>query len=101
MERACIKIDKEFEDIFPQFIETLHMDILNLKSAILLKNKRSLHDISHRAKGYCSSYGFHVLQLHFSNLLMYSKSENFIRARKSVEEIDNYVRKISIEYIPF
>ncbi len=100
MEKPIAYVERDLEEIVPDFFEDSREEIRNLNDALASKDYKALKDLGHKIKGSSVSYGFKGMSdlgLTIEKAAVAEKS--FEEIGKLVEEFTFYVENVEVVYV--
>ncbi|KAB8029066.1 Hpt domain-containing protein [Fluviispira multicolorata] len=96
--KKTIVLDKDFEEIIPEFLIKRKTDIVIIQKALEDGDYSLVESLGHKLKGTCGSYGFKDLSeigKKIEDAAKVRKEETII---KLIEKIENYLANIDIKF---
>lgn len=94
-----IHVEKELEDIIPQFMEHRNKDIQILNQAFKEKDLKKIQTIGHRLAGSAPGYGFFELGSIGEKLEIAAKESQFEQIQLLITQYEEHIKTVIIEYI--
>ena len=93
------RVSREISDLIPTFLSNRRKEVVDLRAHLKLREYKKISALAHRMVGVGTPYGF----AHITNLAKVIKEEaeqaNGETVRQLVEELDEYLRMVKIEYV--
>jgi len=99
--KTKVYLDKDFQDIVPDFIEAYKKNIQEIKDALKSNNFQSLRTIGHNLKGTGGGYGFEEISQHGHKLNEAAKKEDVKAIKDLLPTMESYFSRIEIVYKTF
>lgn len=96
MER--VYVDRDLEEIIPQFLENRKQDIERLRRALYESDFSTVKFLGHNMKGSGSGYGFHEVSRIGLALEEASAKEETEEVQALVDELESYMGSVEIVY---
>lgn len=93
-----VKIDKDLEELIPNFLEGRRKELAVLKKALADKDFETLKSIGHKLKGNAPGYGFELLGVHGAALEIAGRDHKLDDAKASIEKIIDYVENVRVVF---
>ncbi len=93
-----VYVDKDFEDLIPEFFEDIRHDIQSMTDALNNGDYESIRQLSHRIKGAGGAYGFDAVTNMAKFLEDAAKDGNPDSVRKYITELSNYLNRVQVKY---
>lgn len=91
-------IDKELEEIFPDYLENRRKEIKDLKKFVEHQDFASLKVVAHRLAGNAGSYGLDELSRIGAQMEADSLKGDLRSIAKYVQDIETYLANLTFEY---
>ncbi len=99
-EKPIAYVERDLEEIVPDFFEDSREEIRNLNDAYTSKDYKALKDLGHKIKGSSVSYGFKGMSdlgLSIEKAAVANKS--FDEIKSLIDEFTFYVENVEIVYV--
>ena len=99
MEKFTVQVDKDLEDIVPNFMKNRNKDIIELRELLAANDYSSIEKIAHKVAGSSGGYGFNELgkiAKEIEKKAMASETDSIPSLVKSFQE---YVENVQIEFV--
>jgi HPt (histidine-containing phosphotransfer) domain-containing protein len=94
-----VQIDRDLEDLVPDYLENRRLELIDLKKLIEQKDLAKIKTIGHKLAGNAGGYGFHTLGTIGSKIEKAAIANNLSEMSQFASEIEDFLKKIEIEYI--
>jgi len=94
-----VYVDQDFEDIVPEFIESVHENVEEMKASLNANDIQSIQRIGHNLKGTGGGYGFEKLSELGGKIEESAKNTNTDAIHKLITEISDYLSRVEIRYV--
>jgi len=94
-----IKIDKDYEEIIPNYLNNRQKDLALFREYILTQNMSEIEFIAHKLAGSAGSYGFHTLGKIAVKLESACQNKKMSEVESHIQEIEDYFTNLHIEFI--
>ncbi len=98
-EKIIIQVDADLEDLIPGFLENRNTDIETLRTELENSQYENLRSIGHSIKGVGGGYGFDLMSQIGAEIESAAKENNGDLIREKIEQLDDYLKRVDIEYI--
>ena len=98
-ERIIVEIDKDIEEIIPDFLKHRNEEINILKTALANRNFTEIQSIGHKVSGNAGSYGFDQLGTYGAALEKLAIEQNKNGINEQISNFENYLTSIEIKYV--
>ncbi|BBH52032.1 Hpt domain-containing protein [Fluviispira sanaruensis] len=96
--KNSLVLDKDFEEIIPEFLIKRKSDIAMIRKALEEQNFSLIESLGHKLKGTCGSYGFKELSVLGKKIEDAAKIKKEPNILKSIEKIENYIANVDIKF---
>ncbi len=97
-EKIIVQVDPDLEDLIPGFLENRNSDVEKLRSALDDNDFENLRSIGHSIKGVGGGYGFDLMSELGADIEFAAKESNADEIREKINQLDNYLKCVKIEY---
>jgi CheY-like chemotaxis protein/HPt (histidine-containing phosphotransfer) domain-containing protein len=97
-ERILVKIDQEYAELIPQFLENCQNDVAAMRKALEFHDYPAIAAAGHRLTGTGASFGFEPLSDEGRILEVAAKASDDAVLRKSLDAIGAYLASVSVVY---
>ena len=97
-EKIIVQVDPDLEDLIPGFLENRKLDVEKLRAELESNDFINLQSIGHSIKGVGGGYGFDLMSELGAAIESAAKAQNAEQAREKIDQLDNYLRRIVVEY---
>lgn len=94
-----IKIDRELEELIPDFLERRRKDLAVFKLALAQKDLETLRTMAHQMKGFGGGYGFDHLTTLGKAMEEAAKVGDLVAYNKGLDELEAYLAMVVVEYV--
>lgn len=98
MGKTIVKVDKDLEDLIPQFILNRKKDIEELIEAIEKKDEPLVAQLGHKIKGSSASYGFEELSKMAADCEIAAKNKNLVSVSHLLPKMRAHFDDMDIRY---
>ena len=98
-EKIIIQVDADLEDLIPGFLENRNTDIEALRTELENSQYENLRSIGHSIKGVGGGYGFDLMSQIGAEIESAAKESDGDLIREKIEQLDDYLKRVDIEYI--
>lgn len=99
MTHEVVRIEKELEDLIPDFLSNRKKDVEEIQKAITDQNYKRLAEIGHSLKGLGTSYGFDPISKWGRELEDFSKNQDPSSAQLAADQMKDYLTGIQIVFV--
>lgn len=99
MEVNVVKVEKDLEDLIPNFVSNRKKDVRSLGEWITSQNYEEIRRLGHTLKGVCASYGFPQLGEMGKELEVHAKTQDVAEISKVHKKMSDFVENHRIEFI--
>ena len=97
-EKIIIQVDPDLEELIPGFLENRSADIAKLRTSLEEDDFVNLQSIGHSLKGVGGGYGFDLMSELGAAIESAAKEKNADKIREKINQLDDYLQRIEIEY---
>lgn len=97
-EKIIVQVDPDLEDLIPGFLENRNSDVEKLRSALDDNDFVNLRSIGHSIKGVGGGYGFDLMSELGADIESAAKESNADDIREKINQLDDYLQRVEIEY---
>lgn len=98
-EKIIVHVDRDLEDIVPEFLENRQEDIKSIGEALTNGDFETIRIAGHSMKGSGGGYGFNKISLIGGALEIAAKNNNADEIETRLEELVSYLGHLEINYI--
>ena len=98
MSKIIVKIEADFQEIVPGYLEHRRKDILDLKSAVEKKDQAVVLVIGHKMRGSAGGYGFDALGKIGADLEDAAMLSKWDIIEKNIAALMQYLNDVEIVY---
>lgn len=98
MNKVKCVISKDFEDIMPEYLESIRKHITSMKSAVLEKKFTPIKETCHKIKGNAGGFGFTQLGDIARNIENAAQENNCKKIQQLLLEAETHLDSLEIEY---
>lgn len=99
MEKFTVTVDKDLEDIVPNFMKNRNKDIIELKALLAAEDYSSIEKIAHKVAGSSGGYGFDQLGKIAKEIELKAMSGETGPIPSLIENFQAYVENVQIEFV--
>lgn len=96
--KIVVRLDRDLEDIIPQYLENRRKDIQEILSALERSDYGTIRTLGHGMKGSGGTYGFDAITLIGSNIERSAGDGIEESVRKSAGELAEFLDRLQVEY---
>ena len=94
-----VKIDRELEEIIPNYLKNREQDVVLISRYIAESNVKEIEVIAHKLAGSAGSYGFNMLGTYAKQLECASKNNDISQINILFTSIKEYLDCIEIDFV--
>lgn len=98
-EKVVVRVNSEFEDFIPKFLETIRKDIESMRTALQDNNFETIRKLAHNIKGAGGGFGLDNITNMGRSIENEAKNRNPENIRKLLDELLKYLDNVQIVYI--
>ncbi len=98
-EKIIVQVDEDLEGLIPGFLKNRGQDVEKLRAELEQSNFVNVSSIGHSIKGVGGGYGFDLMSELGAKIEIAGKESNVEVIRENIEKLDNYLKRIEIEYV--
>ena len=97
-ERVIVHIDRDFEDIVPNFLANRRKDLHTLRHALNSADFSAIQMLGHRMKGDGGGYGFDRISEIGTAMELAAVRHDHAAAEKHIAELEDFLARLQVEY---
>lgn len=97
-EKIIVRVAAELEGLIPGFLENRKADIDKLRTASDNGDFEVLCSIGHSIKGVGGGYGFDLMSEIGASIEIAAKENNADLIKQKIEQLDDYLGRIEVDY---
>lgn len=97
-QRITIKVDADFEDIIPKFMQNRRSDIRRMLEALEQADYETIRVLGHGMKGFGKSYGFAFISEVGSRLEQAAQQRSAEEIKAGVNGLADYLDRVHVVY---
>lgn len=97
--RITVEIDRDLEEIIPNFLQNRVNDIAGLKIAVAACEFEHIRIVGHTLKGIGGGYGFDLISDVGLVLEQAAKASDCITINKAINDLETYLELVDIIYV--
>lgn len=97
-EKIEVIVDKDLEDLIPNFMDNRKKDVVKLKEHLAAKDFKQIVVIGHKMAGNSGGYGFHQLGVYGGEIEEAAEAESVAPIEKNIAAIEEYLSNIEIKF---
>ncbi len=97
--RIPVEIDRDLEEIIPNFLQNRVNDIAGLKTAVAAGEFEHIRIVGHTLKGIGGGYGFDLISDVGLVLEQAAKASDCITINKAINDLETYLELVDIIYV--
>lgn len=94
-----VQIDRELEDLIPDYLENRRIELGELRSHISRNDVAKIKTIGHKLAGNAGGYGLHSLGKIGAKIESAAIANDLSEMVQYADEIEDFLKNIEIEYI--
>ncbi len=98
-EKIIVQVDEDLEALIPGFLKNRGQDVEKLRAELEQSNFVNVSSIGHSIKGVGGGYGFDLMSELGAKIEIAGKESNAEVIRENIEKLDNYLKRVEIEYV--
>lgn len=99
MNRIIVEIDRDFQDIVPQYLGNRRDDIVKIRSYVEAENYQPVRRLAHQMKGSGGGYGFDRITDIGAMMEQAAAEENAEEIINQVLDLEDYLNRVEITYV--
>jgi HPt (histidine-containing phosphotransfer) domain-containing protein len=97
-EKITVMIDRDLEELIPDFLELTKKDMENIQTALDRGDYETVERLGHTTKGSGAQYGFDHLSQNGRQIEQAAKNQDEAEIRERVAETSDYLARLEIVY---
>ncbi len=97
-EKKVVEVDRELEELIPEFLETSRKDSRSILDALARGDHETVRRLGHSMKGSGGGYGFHALSELGAGLERAAKAADLDAMRKLSVELDSFLARVEVAF---
>ncbi len=98
MDKYVVRVDRELEDLIPEYLENREKDILILRDALGRNDFDAITHLAHKVKGSGGGYGFTRLSELGREIEKASRAQDVSSAQKIIADLEYYLNHVEVVY---
>ena len=99
MEKFTVEVDKDLEDIVPNFMNNRNKDIVELRALLADKDYSSIEKIAHKVAGSSGGYGFTELGKIAKDIELKVMAGETDPIGSLLDSFQDYIDNVEIEFV--
>lgn len=96
--RITVKVDQDFEDIIPKFLDNRRTDVHRIVEALEQEDYEPIRVLGHGMKGFGKSYGFDYISEIGSRLELAAARKSSEEIRVCADGLMDYIDRVDVVY---
>lgn len=97
-ERVTVHIDRDFEDIVPNFLANRRKDLHTLRHALTSADFSTIQILGHRMKGDGGGYGFDRISDIGTAMELAAIQRDHAAAERHIAQLEDFLARLQVEY---
>ena len=97
-EKIIVHVDKDLEDLIPEFLESRRADVDAIGSAAGAQDYETVRVLGHSMKGSGGGYGFDQRTEIGAGLEQAAKGKDVVAIRAGLEKLADYLARVEVVY---
>jgi len=99
MTNNVVYVDRDFEDVLPQFMDIKRREIEKIKLMIKEDDYEGISAIAHKLKGACAVYGFKVISELSREMESYCMINDMNMIQETVVSIEKFLDEAEVVFV--
>jgi len=99
MSNNVVYVDRDFEDVLPQFMDIKRKDVEKIKAMMKESDYEGISSIAHKLKGACAVYGFKVISELSREMESYCMIKDMNRIKEIVVSIEKFLDEAEVIFV--
>lgn len=99
MNRIIVEIDRDFQDIVPQYLGNRRDDIVKIRNHVEAEDYQPVRRLAHQMKGSGGGYGFDSITDIGAIMEQAAVKEDAEEILNLVLSLENYLNRVEIHYV--
>ena len=97
--KIVIRIDKDLEDLIPNFIKNRENDLISLKEHLDKGEIKEIESIGHKVAGSSGGYGFIELGKIAKSIEMAAMDNDTEKIKTLISDYENHIHNVEVEFV--
>lgn len=97
-EQVTVRIDRDFEDIVPNFLANRRKDLHTLRHALTSADFATIQTLGHRMKGDGGGYGFDRISEIGGAMELAAIQQDHAAAEQHIAQLEDFLARLQVEY---
>ena len=98
MDKYVVRVDRELEDLIPEYLENREKDIPILRDALGRNDFDAITHLAHKVRGSGGGYGFTRLSELGREIEKASRAQDVSSTQKIIADLEHYLNHIEVVY---
>jgi HPt (histidine-containing phosphotransfer) domain-containing protein len=99
MDRFTVRVDRDLEDIVPEFLANRRKDLQTLRRALAEQDFKTIQMLGHRMKGDGGGYGFDRITEIGGVMELAASRHDHATLEQHTTELEEFLRRLTVMYV--